>query len=626
MKGIFRNFSILVAAALMLLLVQCGTSNNGSPDYSTEPDTPTETDGLPTTCTPGTLHCEGNVSMVCAADGRSYENQVDCSATSQVCAPGLGCVNCFPGQSTCEGNTPMRCPSDGSGWQAQDPCPAGTVCRAGSCIDLCAEAESKNSYIGCNYWAVATANSELAEDFEYALAIANPQDMDALVDITNGGGVTTNATVPPHSLQTVVLPYFPDLKMDYGTEASALDPNGAYSLRSSVPVTVYQFNPLEYRLDHDCANAAEDPTPLDGQCFSYSNDASLLLPEHVLTGNYYVMARPTMTIQRAAQFSQSPGYVAIAAVKPGTTNVDITFTCRTFASTDGTIRAFSRGETGNFSLSQYNVLQIVSDMPSTCINGVSESGYTYCDNGYEYDFSGTRVTADQAVAVFSGHNCTFVPFNRWACDHLEEQMFPLETWGKEYVVSRSIPMFTDNPEPNVWKLLSGRDGNVITFDPPSVNPEITLNAGQWVEFESWDNFQVSGTEGFMITQFMVGMNYYGVLAAASESGDPAMCLGVPFEQYRSEYTFLTPTTYERSYVNVTIAGGHEGSIMLDGGAVAVTWSPVGSSGFVTATIELVGGAHTITADDVFGIIVYGVGDYTSYMYPGGLDLEQIFVI
>jgi hypothetical protein len=29
---------------------------------------------------------------------------------------------------------------------------------------------------------------------------------------------------------------------------------------------------------------------------------------------------------------------------------------------------------------------------------------------------------------------------------------------------------------------------------------------------------------------------------------------------------------------------------------------------------------------VFGIIVYGVGDYTSYMYPGGLDLEQIFVI
>ena len=42
-------------------------------------------------------------------------------------------------------------------------------------------------------------------------------------------------------------------------------------------------------------------------------------------------------------------------------------------------------------------------------------------------------------------------------------------------------------------------------------------------------------------------------------------------------------------------------------------------------MPIAGGPHTITGDseDGFGIAVYGVGSYTSYMYPGGLDIKQI---
>ena len=35
---------------------------------------------------------------------------------------------------------------------------------------------------------------------------------------------------------------------------------------------------------------------------------------------------------------------------------------------------------------------------------------------------------------------------------------------------------------------------------------------------------------------------------------------------------------------------------------------------------------TALADRNFGIVVYGFGSYTSYMYPGGLDLEVINLI
>ena len=31
----------------------------------------------------------------------------------------------------------------------------------------------------------------------------------------------------------------------------------------------------------------------------------------------------------------------------------------------------------------------------------------------------------------------------------------------------------------------------------------------------------------------------------------------------------------------------------------------------------------MTGNQEFGIVVYGFGNYTSYMYPGGLDLEAI---
>ena len=37
------------------------------------------------------------------------------------------------------------------------------------------------------------------------------------------------------------------------------------------------------------------------------------------------------------------------------------------------------------------------------------------------------------------------------------------------------------------------------------------------------------------------------------------------------------------------------------------------------------GIHYIESSSQFGIMVYGVGSYTSYLYPGGLDLKKVDV-
>ncbi len=581
-----------------------------------------------------TIVCNGVTELTCNSDG-SVASMRTCTAEGLVCAPGLGCRMCVPGTGSCEGNTTRTCNADGMGWTAGATCDAaaGETCNVstGVCASLCRDAEASSSYIGCEYWPTTVMNAGLADEFEFAVVVANPQSVPADVTITRGGAAVTSATVAPGSLETITLPYVPELKGDDTHQASVLVRGGAYRLRSTVPVTVYQFNALEYRVSRDCAREADDPLNIpDGQCFSYTNDASLLLPTHVLTANYMVLSRPTMinylTDGIDEVYLTSPGFFAVIGVDDAPTTVSVDFTAHVEASMDGMVRAFNPGDNGMFTLEQGDVLQIATTQPQTCLNPGTTEPYglgatiTYCQPGNDYDLTGTivRAGAGQRVAVISGHNCDFVPYNRWACDHLEEAMFPLEAWGQDYIVSMTAPL---RSEPNLIRIVSGHDNNMLTFDPP-VQPSQTLNRGQILEFEASMDFRVTGTDAFSVVQHLVGQDYAGLGSSGMMgNGDPALGLAIPTEQFRTSYTFLAPTTYVVSYVNVTAPDGAE--VILDGAPVT-GWRTVGGSGFSTTRLMINGGSHEISSTSApFGIVVYGFGSYTSYMYPGGLDFEAI---
>jgi hypothetical protein len=419
------------------------------------------------------------LAVACSTSGRN-PNSNTCPQGCSRCENGQ-CKDCVAGEPVCQGQMVIACNADGTLGATVKTCDTASneQCNAGACQSPCDVAAGTHSYIGCDYWAVTLLNSQIDPNFDYAVVIANPLQVGdvtvtnpaAHVSITIGG---TDAVPPfdvmPGEVVTKLLPWVTDLSQNPAPlqgEQSAQVSGGAYHIVSSLPVTVYQFNSLEFEKNLMHCQQPQDPP---GMCHSYTNDASILLPTAALEKDYLVVARQTYALLQPANFqnpnpsaSATPGFFAVVATQDGT-NVAVTFSANTVAGES--LAAHAPGDSDTYTLDAGDVLEIVSrkDLPANwniinppqkpCVQMTQDVQGTYCDLGKDYDLTGTKVTADKPVEVFGGHSCSFVPYNKWACDHLEEVMFPVGTWGKEVLAVQSPP--EANGEPNAGGAVHGR--------------------------------------------------------------------------------------------------------------------------------------------------------------------------
>jgi hypothetical protein len=575
--------------------------------------------------------------------------------TGQVCRE-AECVevNCIPGDRIClEEDLPGICNDEGSDYEPQERCGSGATCSQGACLDPCTIAEESRSYIGCEYWPVELENSLLYDDDEtstpeapFAVVLANPQDETARVTVftpegdvldsvtevyipvglvspdftsqtvytqvvgpdgsTVGGpisGPLENVEVPPGGQLQVLFPR--RTPAPYISEISKI----AWKIVSDRPVVAYQFNPI-------CCN------------YSFTNDASILLPRGALTENYMAMTYPTWTPR--SNFS-SPATLTVVAIDDDT-EVKITFK-------DPRIREGENipipDEDGviNLTLQAQEVLNIETS-----------------DSTPEVDLTGTLVEANKSIVVFGGHSCTDIPFSLVACDHVEQQLFPMETWGRNYIAA-PLKMRGEGPpqtrEATYFKILAQKDGTIITLDrpyndlaqlaqsaPPAAVPEcreklsridtIELNAGEFCEFGTNFGFGLNSNEPILVGAFMSGQASTGNREFGNQAGDPAFFLVPPQEQFRTEYDFLTPATYALDYVTVTAIAGT--TVRLDGEIVdLMEFDPeiIVSQNVIRAHIPLDDGPHRMESDTPFGIIVYAYDDFVSYAFTGGLNLQKL---
>ena len=201
-------------------------------------------------------------------------------------------------------------------------------------------------------------------------------------------------------------------------------------------------------------------------------------------------------------------------------------------------------------------------------------------------------------------------------------MFPYETLSKTAIVTS--PWTSANViRPTVYRIIATQPNTTLTYDPPQAGAPTTIAAaGSYVELAGTPNsFQVTANFKILVAQYMVGQAWGGGLS----TGDPAMALGVAVEQYRDKYLFHAPTNYESNFVNVTAPTGS--TVTLDGANIPLaSFGAIGGTGYSLARVQLSNagnGNHSVTSAAKVGISVYGWGQYTSYWYPGGLDLNVI---
>ena len=525
------------------------------------------TDGPGTTgepvCPQGEIICEDGVELVCDGMG-GFESQNDCDSE---CADGLGCVLCIPGEGTCDGDSLTLCNDQGDGFE-ETTCDGlqGLSCDpdAGACVGACAPQVLGLNYIGCDYYATVLPqhDSYNGGQHQYAITVSNTTGDPAEVTVTRGANTVTTDTVAPDSVKVINLPWLNDTTKTTGPSKVVTD--GSYRVRSTRPVTVYQYNPLSA---------------------TTTNDASILLPVNAWTPNYLVAAWK--------QWSGYPGFYTVVAREDGTT-VNVTP-----SATGSQVQAgggIAANGTGAAMLNEGDALIV------------------YSSNG---DLTGTLVNADKPVEVFGGHKCTQVPPG--ACDHLEDNMFPIETLAKDYIVAPTAQYPNINlKKPHVVKVIATEADTELVFEPDQGVNTTLANAGDFVEINNTTNdFRVSSEKKIMVALYMVGQS------GNTGESDPAMVIVAPTEQFRTDYLVHASTTWLSNYVDIIAPDG--ASVEVDGAAVN-SFTPLNAPGYSIAHVPLSNngdGNHTITANQKVGISVYGVQSYGSYWYPGGLDLNLI---
>lgn len=521
-----------------------------------------------------------------------------------------------PAVQTCAEGVATVCRSDHTLEVAECDPMQGSTCNPDGCVGPCAPFAMRPSYQGCDYYPTVTMNPVWSM-FTFAVSVsATSASETTSVTITRGDAVVTSTTLAPGEVRVIGLPWVPELKgpdfLAPGTNTPEEGPtrlvrDGAYRLRTDHPIVAYQLSALEYTL-----GAISDTCPgvgHPGGCNSYSNDASLLLPANALGTDYTIVAWPSG--------GAAPSIAAITATADAT---------QVYVEEGASIRPGDGIDAsgGLVVLDRGDVLELVAEP------GIPAMGFGGSPT-YGGDLTAVRVRATAPVQVVGGNGCANVPeAGTGFCDHVEELVLPTSTLGTEYVVGALEPPPDATSRAYVLRVV--RPATDAGLDPtvhfePSIHADVTLTASAPIlEVTTTEaDVHVTADHPISVAQYMQGSASLDSSAGPEAPGDPSQSQAVPVRQFRSDYDFFASSTYDVGWVMLLAHAG--ASITVDGSAVPSSrFRPAGGDWVVASVpLDATSEVHHAASDQPFGIVVYGYGIATSYLYPGGLDLDaQVF--
>ena len=558
-------------------------------------------------------------------------DSVACAA-GQVCENGKGCTTCSAGAKICQGNDVVLCENGGPG-ALVETCngSVGLICKAGTCVSGCDLADDQPSNIGCEFWAVDLDNepesTTLLGTFNaaaepWALVLSNVGTAVADVTIEQNDAepgqplsltVVKMLAVPPNNLVGTLMP---TREVDGGATPGDNSAPGtwlssrAFRVRSTTPIIVYQFN-----------NATN----------SYSNDASLLLPTSALGLSYRALGWPAANGFVVEGLPPTKGipdhaYVTVVGAFEGT---EVTVNPTYDIAPGGPVPATAKDGTIKVTIGPFDVLNLETLAPKVSFGGLGALKPP--------DLSGTAITASKPVAVFVGNERAIAPgtdvpkppsagdgkVETCCTDHLEEQLLPLSSLGKNFVVTRSPVRSVGWEEPDVLRFVGAAATSIVETNLPPPFDKFTIAPGQVLTTWTQKDVLVKASEPVLVGQILVSQGWL----EGARTGDPSLTIFPSIDQQRNAYVILTPPSWTSNYVVVATPEGN--AVTIDGGTTdGCVVTPIGSLAGVSYESRrcAVGeGVHRILGDSAFGIMAYGYGNAGSYSFIGGADVRRIYV-
>ena len=213
---------------------------------------------------------------------------------------------------------------------------------------------------------------------------------------------------------------------------------------------------------------------------------------------------------------------------------------------------------------------------------------------FENDLSGTIIKADKKIAVFSGHQCANIPYDIPGCNHLAEQLFPINRWGQRFFIGQLARRSKSS-----IRIIAAEDETIININSKKATE---LVAGEIYDrndqSEAWF---IESNKPIITAQFSQGFKN------GDSIGDPMMLLINPERNFKKNYIFAAPLNDDwENYINIIVPADEIGTLSLDNKPLDKSlFKECGKSAYLIAQIKVKPGFHHIKCAQPFGLYSYG---------------------
>ncbi|XP_061572588.1 IgGFc-binding protein [Cololabis saira] len=228
-----------------------------------------------------------------------------------------------------------------------------------------------------------------------------------------------------------------------------------------------------------------------------------------------------------------------------------------------------------------------------------------------YDLSGSRVSSQHPVAVFTGHSCAW-RFSR--CDHVYEQLLPANRWGTSFIVP---PLSFQKKYDTAYLQASQPTRVTVHHGKREYNFALSKGEVKPINYHDPETLFIQSDHGIQVFLF-----FNGVKIGSSKYYDPFLTTIVPTDRFCSSYSLQAPSGYENKAL-IVAQTRETGMLRFDDKNLPrdAKWKKIEGSEFSWTLMSY----NQVTDRDIyilsssgssFGLYSIGVTHVSSYGSPG----------